>query len=243
MRTPRLARTAIAALSFVAAGAAARTAAASDDEAILAGAAVLGFGAADMVFANYDVLHALRGERPSRGWAIAETAVTAPQAIVLNVVVAVGAGERDGDIPVTWLLLPTIGVTAMSMHGSLSAGVGRDDLDPAAALGFSFAIATDLALTAGALGPAVRGELAHRGPATAAIVLSLPVVALGGYFTARDDENRAAWVALTAWSSALLVHGAVSLLKGRDDVSAALPLRLSPALVGGAPGVVAAGAL
>jgi hypothetical protein len=185
--------------------------------------------AVDLTFFGYDTWAVVEGHLPAKGWAIAETAVGAPQAILANALyisVAHAASAKDPTTAV-FLLLP-IGLTSMSTHGVW--GAATTNVRPAALYGYSPLIGTNLVLTAAALGQAAKRRLAGLPLGIAQTVLTAPQIALGAVQIARDDpRNRGIWISHTAWTTALLAHGITSIIAGaREEQEQPPPLPRRP---------------
>jgi hypothetical protein len=203
-----------AALSLGLVAALERPARANDDGAAAAVVVGIALAVADVTFGAYDIVFAARDSRPARGWAIAESVVTTPQALVANGIFAAYADDSSIDTApetVAILLVP-MALGSLSAHGIWSAG--SDRIAPGVVFGASPLIATDVALTSVAIGRAARRRLGSRAFGIAQVVLTAPQVVLGAVQTSQDPVNRAGWISLTAWSGALLVHGIASAVAG-----------------------------
>ena len=189
----------------------------TDGGTVAAVAVVVGFVIADITFGVYDIGSAANGSLPAKPWAIAEAVVTTPEAVVAGGLLGVFSNERAWETDPRTLLL----VFPASVFGSLSAhgiwGAATDRIPPAVLFGASPLIGTNVALTSFAIGRAAFGHLGGRPFGVLETVLTAPQVALGGVQASRDAANRPGWIALSAWSGALLVHGIASIIAGPHE--------------------------
>lgn len=201
----------------------AREARADDTGVIVLAVALAGsaFGA-DVAFTAYDLGKAPNNKEPDLKWMTAQTIVTSPQAVLGHVPMVFGAVEKDSPEIAALFLPASIWANQMATFSSWSMASQR--VLPGPRYGVSWLIGADLPLTTGAVASLFSDE--HYGKAwldVSEMILCTPQVVLGGYEIARDHENRGGWVALTAWSGTLLLHGTVSLVlaathkKGGDD--------------------------
>lgn len=212
------------------------------------------FGLADIGFLAYDIHAIVNGEEPEQDVHIARAILFMPQGLLSSM--ALVFGQHDGNSrDWTWAALgPAIFGNAMATYGMWSVPTARLPMEQR--FGLSFIIGADLALTAGAISSAFRGDR------RATPWLAIPELVIGAATavpcfvqTARDRTHRVEWASLGTWSSLVAVHGAVSTgLWATDDdehppeSSAAARRRggpswmILPAPVGGAPGLMAAGA-
>jgi hypothetical protein len=92
---------------------------------------VLGVGLVitDLSFAVNDIVIGAKEERPSNGYAIAETVIAAPQAaLFLPLFLAISDDGAKGEPAFPLLLIPTGGVTALTTHGIWR--IADDDVHP-----------------------------------------------------------------------------------------------------------------
>jgi hypothetical protein len=167
---------------------------------------------ADLTFTTYDLVVAGQGELPSKGWAIAETAFTVPQTLILNPLFAgLEASEKDSPA-LLFLMVPTMGVSVLTTHGIWS--LTSSSVHPGTLAGVSGFIGANATMTIGAVSMAWNGRLSNRWVGVAQIVCTLPQVILGGYEIGTRAPDRAGWIGLTAWSGTLLLHGIASAIWG-----------------------------
>lgn len=199
----------------------ARASSGEDAALTLAGVATLGFLVSDIAFAAHDIEAATNNRLARDGWLGAEVAVAGPQALFFNgLLVGFNASKDDGlGILATALgVIPTAGVTALATHGIWALADERTDASSIA--GISVITGTNFAFTMTALGQLARGRLHSRGIGIFQAVLTAPGAAVGVYESTFDRQQRGAWIALTGWSTALVVHGVVSaIVSGRDEDS------------------------
>ncbi len=188
-------------------------------EDILKGVAVvvtvgaIGIGA-NLAFTVHDASLAQDMELPTKGWAIAETVLTPPQAIIFNgaLVGAHASGEIQKSPGHNFLLLPAIWTSQMATHGIWS--LASNKVHPHDLYGVSWAIGVNLAFTSGAVGGAIEKRLGGSTYGIIEMVAMMPTVVVGlSKLSVRDDEQ-VAWGALTAWSGVLFLHGLASTVVG-----------------------------
>ncbi|MFT3767572.1 MAG: hypothetical protein QM820_19125 [Minicystis sp.] len=239
------------------------TARASDTEVAVAVVMVAG-AAADLGFTGYDLYVAGKRRLPARGAAIAEIAVTAPQAILYTAAGSVLLAEQHHDDPSTVLaLLPLMWIDALAVHGIWATATDRvrPDLLPA----LSLMIGANTALSSLALTHALKGRLLRRPFGIAAMVLTAPQLAVSIPAAIKSDRDRAGWIGAASWSGALFVHGLVSTILARPEPEPQPPipppppvpekppllvpasLRVTPTVIhgdlGSAPGIMVTGML
>ncbi len=189
----------------------ARASSSEDALLLLAGVATLGCLGGDIAFASHDLDAAKGNKLPRDGWLIAEVAVGAPQTILFNGMMLGFNTSRDetmADIVTAIGVIPTAGVTALTTHGIWGLADAKTDADALA--GISVITGTNFAFTMAALGRASQRSFHSRGIGIFEVALTAPGAAVGIYESTIDRPQRGAWIALTAWSSALVVHGVVS---------------------------------
>jgi hypothetical protein len=200
--------------------------------------------ALDITFTSYDLVAVANNERGDR-WLVAQGVVTTPQAAVLD-----SAPFWSGDFPaaVVFFGLWTTQLSSFAIYGLVDPEVSTESL-----YGLSWAIGADLATTSYSVALATRGELAPPMIAVTELVTAAPQIAVASYALASPSairHERTAVVVLGAWSSAILVHGAASLIFRKDepeepDPGASRAWTLSPATLASGPlvvpGLVAAG--
>lgn len=168
----------------------------------------------DITFTTYDIYKANQGELPSHAWAVAETALTIPQTIFGHTVCAglQGSGNDSDSMLHVVLLAPTIGVSILSTHGIWA--TATTNVRSNVLMGTSVAVGTSATLTTGVLTRTFSGHLSSRPVGIAGMVLTAPQVAVASYLGATEPSSRAGWIALSAWSGGLFLHGLVSAIAG-----------------------------
>lgn len=176
----------------------------------------IGIGA-NVTFTVHDASVALDGERPTKGWGIAETVLTPPQALLFNggLIYAQASGEMQKSPGFHFLLLPAIWTSQMATHGIWS--LASDKVHPSDLYGVSWAIGANLAFTSGAVGAAVEKRLGGAPYGIIEMIGMTPTICVGLSKLASRDDNQGAWAALTAWSGVLFLHGLASTVKGFKD--------------------------
>ena len=196
----------------------------------------------DAVFTVYDGVAAGSDER-SNGWLITQSIFTTPQAVFLGLGPHfVGPDELPLGIQI-WLTQ----LSAFSIYGLASPRVSMPTL-----YGISWALGADLAITNQVAALSLQRRFSPPTQAITSIVASVPQLVVAGYALASPDSvprQRAAVLALGGWSSALLLHGAASLVWYRPapPVKPEQAIQLGPSMLQGArglvPGLVASGVL
>lgn len=189
----------------------ARASSGEDALLLLAGVATLGALGGDIAFAAHDIEAATKNRLPRDGWLTAETVVSVPQTLLFNGLLLGFNTSRDetmASIVTAVGVLPTAGVTALTTHGIWGLADANTDADAMA--GISVITGTNFAFTMAALGRASQGRVHGRGIGIFQSVLTAPGAAVGFYESTIDRPQRGAWVALTGWSTALVVHGIIS---------------------------------
>jgi hypothetical protein len=187
---------------------------ASDDIVPVLFAVAAGIVITDIVFAGHGISVAGKGELPTQGWAVAETAFSIPQTAAGNLVLAtVMAKERDEGALQVLTLLPTIGVSILSTHGVWA--TATTNVRPGVLAGSSIAVGADVALTTGVLASALNGRLSGRPIGVTTMLFTAPQIAAASYLAATSpSSSRGGWIGLGAWSGALFLHGLVSTIYG-----------------------------
>ncbi len=165
----------------------------------------------DVTFTAYSGGTAARVEEPDQAWMTAQSIVTAPQSLAVNVGMAVIAAEDD-DEGYSLLALPVASwVNGLAVYSTWSVGA-PGKVAPDARFGVSFMAGTNAAFTAAAIGAMADERVSP-------LWISIPEVGLMGaeaaFSTVRavQDENwRGGWAAMAAWSGVLFVHGTISLI-------------------------------
>ncbi len=168
----------------------------------------------DIVFAGHGISVASKGELPTQGWAVAETAFSIAQTAAGNIVYAtVMSNPRDEGALQVLTLLPTIGVSILSTHGIWA--TSTPDVRPGVLAGSSIAVGADVALTSGVLARALDGRLVGRPIGVTTMLFTAPQIAAASYLAATSPaSSRGGWIGLGAWSGALFLHGLVSTIYG-----------------------------
>lgn len=193
----------------------------------LAAGALTVCAVADTPFTIYDIAVAAKGQVPSTGWAAAEIAVSVPQVLGFQTLLAIADVEKDkDDTPLSFLaLVPAIGTTSMLVHGSWATSNPR--VRPGLLAIGSPMIAADMSFTITAIAHAYSRRLTSRPLAVAQIAFTLPQLIAGATILRRDDPamlptERNTWIAITAWSSVLVAHGVASAIVGsKREISSA----------------------
>ncbi len=189
---------------------AAEASASPGDAFAAAGLGVGAVGIVDVGFLAYDVLVVEDDNEPDEGAMIAQTAVWAPQMALANALIILGQVDQESG-PVLTLagLIPAVVSTGRTTFGAWA--LANHDVPVGPRLGVSFMVGANFVLTAGAITTAFVGD--H----VATPWLAIPEIAIGSaqavpsfVQAARDPDFRAAWIGLGAWSTAIAVHGAVS---------------------------------
>jgi hypothetical protein len=196
---------------------------------------------ADVTFTIHDVTLLRNGERQATGWAIAETVLTAPQAIFLDGALSYmhARGDDDDLIPIDILtVFPATWTTQLATHGIWSLASDRARLGDL--YGVSWAIGANLTFTAGAISGAFGKRLGGPVFGVLEMIGTAPSIAVGIYRSVQPSEpDRGAWIALSAWSGTLFLHGLLSTVvpapkKDEEDETATrhrLPFMFSPTVV------------
>jgi hypothetical protein len=188
---------------------------ADDWEEALAGVAILGIvGGTDIGFVVHDAVLFAEGRRPAQPVAIAETAVGAPQALVLHIATAVLAHERGDNEVKLGLIGPSMVVTALTTHGSWA--LARPDESPNVLFGASTIIGVNAAWTTVSLSNLFDGRMP---PSETGLLKMITTAPAAGWAIAEAVESErftTGWIALSAWSSALFLHGAAELAWGEE---------------------------
>ena len=168
----------------------------------------------DIVFATYGIVVAGKGKLPSSGWSIAESIWTVPQTITGNLFYASVGKKQEHDAPLQMIiLLPTIGTTILSTHGIWSSAT--TNVRPGVLAWSSAAVGADIALTTGILASTADGKLSGRPVGITTMLFTAPQVAATSYLAATTPASgRGGWIALSAWSGTLFLHGLVSAIHG-----------------------------
>lgn len=224
---------------------------------VLAGTGAVGLVGGNLAFTIHDATTAGDSKPAATSWALGETVFTAPQSIYFNAVLAWAHGSSTVDeAPQLNLMIPAgIWTTQMATHGIWS--LALDDKKPSHLYGFSWAIGANLTFTSGAVGAAFGKRLGGTVFGLSEMAGTAPTIVVGMVQLTKDTlPDRIAWTAMTAWSSALFVHGAASTVVGlvsrkkpatneQNPNKSAFRFMLAPTLIPdgrrGVPGIVAGG--
>jgi len=192
--------------------------------ALLTVAVAVAFGW-DVGFTAYNGGHVIGHTEPDSGWMIAETAVTSPQAAVGNIPIVVGElveDKSDGAIIGTVFLPLAVWANQMTTFSAWSLADKTAPVAPR--YGVSWLIGANLSLTTGMVTSFFAKEHFSRP------WLAIPETAVGGiecastiYAAVRDKTFRGQWIALSAWSGTLAVHGIASLIASAASRPEATP--------------------
>jgi hypothetical protein len=182
----------------------------SEDMAAVGGIAVL--AVTDLRYTVHAAVLAANDGEHQFGVSLAQTIVGAPQAIALNgLIVGMLAADNDGDEVFIFAHAPTMLVNAMTAHGIWALAV--PDGDPALMFMASAAIGVNTMWTSFAIGSSLSDERQFGGdyaiPGIYEIVTTAPGVAVGIHQALETDAFTTGWVAISAWSGVLAVHGAI----------------------------------
>lgn len=263
MRAARLLGSAIvvASLAFV------HEARADVDEGFVVAGAVVGvtFGLGDIGFLVYDLVQARDGVEPSEGAMIAQSVVAAPQVAAGLLLLGFAQADRHDAGPIVTLasLVPASFANGLLVFSTWS--LEGSTLPIGTRVGISMMIGANITLSMGALATSILE------PHYPSAFLSVPELIIGAAHAApsfvqavRDPSHFGSWMALGIWSSAISVHGALSLVaevsgigqsnrRGearRTPAVATSSWTFAPAMIhppwrtdgkGDAPGVLAAG--
>lgn len=181
--------------------------------------------ATHLPFVVYDIVVASQNELPSTAWAVTEVSVTGPPVLFLNGLHARFLGNAS--FP-DWPSVAVLGaLTIQPTHGVLA--LAQDDLSPRALYGLSAATGMNFVLTTTAIGTALgQRRLNRRSVGILEVTMTAPQVGVFLYESISNPQFRPLWIGYTAWSGALLLHGAASIIWGSrrdmdDSTSALLP--------------------
>jgi hypothetical protein len=169
----------------------------------------------DVMFTVVNVRSAVEKEELEEGWMVAQTIITSPQAVFGNGLLAFGAAQRKDQALVTLTMPVSIWFNQLATFSSWS--LGSRAVDVGDRLGVSWMIAANLTLTSTAVASTISPERGHVTALEVAIpelVIAIPETVGSAYALSQDDRGRAGWIALTAWSGALVVHGTVAVILG-----------------------------
>jgi hypothetical protein len=174
---------------------------------IVGGVATVG---ADIAFAAHDFESADRNKLDRDEWLYAESIVGGAQSALFNTLILgfnTGKEPIDGAIASYALTFPSSLVTMFTVHGIWGL---TDTASADATLGVSALVGFNVALTSAAIGRTVTGRLHPRHQGVFEAIVATPGTAIGIYESTFQRPQQGAWIALTAWSGALLLHGVAS---------------------------------
>lgn len=208
---------------------AATEASAGDEEEIGAAVAITSFAAVDLSFAiRASVLAANEGDAQF-GYSLAQSIVSAPQALAFNGAIIGLMGESDAPELFAALHVPATMTTALAIHGMWS--LASPDEDQA----FMFLASTSLAVntmwTSFMIGTAAssRDRFDDEGAIFGIyeVVTTAPGIAIGIHQALETNRFQPGWIAIASWSGINAFHGALftaGVARGDDDHDyAALP--------------------
>lgn len=181
---------------------------------VIGGIGGIGLGA-NIAFTVKDARTAYNGERLTSGWAIAQTVLTPPQALLFDgaMVWAHGSGEADDSPEMNLLLVPAIWSSQMATYGIWS--LAAEESRPADMYMVSWAIGANTAFMSGAVGAAIEKRFGGVYFGLAEMIGTTPSFLMG--LSALSEARRrdeSAWFALSVWSGALFMHGMASTVMG-----------------------------
>lgn len=187
---------------------------ADDDVAIAVTSVAVGSSllAANIAFTAYTGGKVADRQEPSQSWMVAQTVVMGAETLAVNgLAVALGVIDDDEEGLELTPLPFAIWTGGLSIFSSWSlASPGGTDLQ--SRVGLSFLAATNLAFTSTAVGALADGEHAPYYVSIPEACLMAPQAVLTAVQASRDENGRAGWIALSAWSSVLTLHGVVSVI-------------------------------
>jgi hypothetical protein len=198
-----------------------REAHADDDfEEIVAVVTIVGVvGATDIGFTVHDAVLFAQGRQPSQSVAIAETAIAGPQAIFGHVGLAALAHDRGDDEFKLVLTAPAMVVSALTTHGIWS--LARPDEAPNVLFGASTIIGINSLWTTLSVSNAFDGHMPPGPTGALKIATTAPAAAWSIAEAVRGESFQPGWIALSAWSGAVLLHGVVEVVWGEEGTEVA----------------------
>jgi hypothetical protein len=195
----------------------------------------------DVTFTIHDATLQWQNKRQSTGWAIAETALTLPQVGLFNAGLTWAHSKGDNDDISTMdalAVIPSVWTSQLATHGIWS--LASDKVRLGDLYGVSWAIGANLTFTVGAVSGLFGKRLGGPIFGIMEMVGTTPSIAVGLYRSlGKVDADQPAWIALTAWSGVLWVHGLASTVipnpkKNTDEKKSAarrLPFTATPTVV------------
>lgn len=166
----------------------------------------------DVTFTIQNATLQWQDKRQSTGWAIAQTVLTVPQVGVLNYGIAWAhhKGDEEDRIAMDALaVVPSVWTSQLATYGIWS--LASDKVRLGDLYGVSWAIGANLTFTVGAMSGFFGKRLGGPVFGIMEMVGTTPSIAVGLYRSlGKVDADQSAWIALTAWSGALWVHGLAS---------------------------------
>jgi hypothetical protein len=158
--------------------------------------------AVDLVFTGYDIA----ATDPNEGWAIAQTAVTGPQAGLIDLVVL-----ADPTLSAGYVTGLNVWLNQLAVYGPIR--MSNKERPHWPSYGLSWAFGGDIAVGASALGSAFKGRWSTPENAIIELVVAAPQIAVGAVALAKTSwPSRPLVIGLGAVSTLVLAHGISSLL-------------------------------
>lgn len=179
----------------------------------------------DIVFTAHDASVYGDDERPTTGWAVGETLVTAPQALFLDAgMVALAVEDLDDEEALeVAFYVPTIWINTLAVHGAWSWSAIDREPDPGALYGVSWLVGANVPATTYATARLFQGRPARTPLAIAMMASTIPGIVVPSHELATSGATTPGWAALTAWSGLLFAYGAGSVVINAVDAGAAEP--------------------
>jgi hypothetical protein len=203
---------------------------ANDGVFVALGATVGALALVDVSFAVYDGVQAGRGQVLPLGAAVAQGLIAAPQVLVFDTLHAVATsafseGSEDENLLAPLVLVPGLANT-LTLNAALNSA--PRSVPPGTLYAVSWALGFDMAFTIPAIVAAGQHRLLPRSFSAVEMALTAPQIAAASYGIVKDRQHLATYAPITAWSSALFVHGLVSAAIPRRDPAAASAPAESP---------------
>lgn len=168
----------------------------------------------NVAFTAYDASHAANGEEPDFGWMVAQTAVTSPQAALAGVPMVLSQLEGEGQSAAIFgLPLLPASVWGNQMATFAVWSMADQSVDVGSRYGVSWMIAANLTFSTGAIASAF-SDCHCTKPWFAIPTLAVTTGETIGsiYQAVNDEDHRAAWIGMSAWSGVLSLHAIGSLI-------------------------------
>ena len=241
-------RRAILGLPIVVGACVAAPEARADDGAVALGTVFTGLAVSDIVFTIYSAIKVDENVEPNSSWMIAQTSVVGLQALFLNGL-ASGFAAFDKDDGLDLVIFPFatwLGTLSVFSTWSLIDDTGSPDVK--GRFGLSTVLALNLFFSGVAVGTLADGRPLPEYMSIPQTALMAPELLLTTIKAVTDPDGRAEWIGLAAWSGALAIHGATSLIvrgiaheKKAGSKTAMLPFIVTAE--GPIPGLTVAGSL